>query len=225
MSVFFLRDPDAVFIHIPKTAGRSVRVGAWNGRYEGQVDGYIPEEWESYFKFAFVRDPLKRLVSAWRMFSDGRVDVPRKERRKLLSLFGIDRTTTTLESHRPLFPGLTIAEFMDITEDETIKLDDREQGPTRRRSVLRTHAVPQTHPHNLIDRADYIGRFERIDAEMVTIGERLGARLVLPHTNKTTQQADWRSQLTPALYDRIVEYYRADFERFGYPIKRFDELG
>jgi hypothetical protein len=223
MAVFLLKNPDAVFIHIPKTAGRSIRVGAWDGRYEGPARGYIPDDWEAHFKFAFVRDPLKRLVSAWRMFSDGRVDVPRKDRKGLLSLLRINRTVS--ESHRPLFPGLTIAEFMDMAEDETIGLDDRTPGKTKRRSVLRTHAVPQTHPHNLIDRADYIGRFERIDAEMVTIGERLGARLVLPHTNKTTQQADWRSQLTPALYDRIVEYYRADFERFGYPIKRFDELG
>ena len=64
MSVFLLNNPDAVFIHIPKTAGRSIRVGAWEGRYEGPVRGEVPAAWRGHFKFAFCRDPVNRLISA-----------------------------------------------------------------------------------------------------------------------------------------------------------------
>jgi hypothetical protein len=35
MSNFLLRNPDCVFIHIPKTGGSSIRNGLWLSRYEG----------------------------------------------------------------------------------------------------------------------------------------------------------------------------------------------
>ena len=69
MSNFLLRDPNCVLIHIPKTGGSTIREGLWGGRYVGPVFGAIPSEWAGYLKFAFVRNPLDRLVSAWADFS------------------------------------------------------------------------------------------------------------------------------------------------------------
>lgn len=69
MSRFLLRDPDCVLIHIPKAGGSTIRKGIWNSNYEGLLFGKVPEDWKPYFKFAFVRRPLERLVSAWADFT------------------------------------------------------------------------------------------------------------------------------------------------------------
>ena len=39
MSVFVLKEPDAVFIHIPKTGGMSIRKGIWGQKYDGPYVG------------------------------------------------------------------------------------------------------------------------------------------------------------------------------------------
>ncbi len=221
MSVFLLKSPDAVFIHVPKTAGRSIREGAWEGRYEGPARGYMPEAWLGYYKFAFCRHPIDRMLSAYRMFTETRHMVPQKVESRLLRLVGIRHATTRYRNHKPLFPGLTLAEFLKIAKDESIALNDRTPGRTKRLSVLREHAVPQSHPNNLIDHADFVGRFEKLDEEMANIGRILGADFSLPHSNKTRPPGDWRPLFTSELYDEVVEYYREDFARFQYPIERY----
>ncbi|MBX3495767.1 MAG: sulfotransferase family 2 domain-containing protein [Parvibaculum sp.] len=60
-----MKDPNAVFIHIPKNGGSSVKHGIWGSRYEGPVFGEVPLEWQEYFSFAFVRHPIERCMSAY----------------------------------------------------------------------------------------------------------------------------------------------------------------
>lgn len=72
MSNFLLKEPDCVLIHIPKTGGSSIRHGVWQGRYDGPAFGEVPAQWQRFFKFAFCRHPLDRLVSAWADFTQHR---------------------------------------------------------------------------------------------------------------------------------------------------------
>jgi hypothetical protein len=53
MSIFLLKDPDCVFIHIPKTGGTSIRKGVWEKNYEGAVFGSVPKEWRQVFGIHF----------------------------------------------------------------------------------------------------------------------------------------------------------------------------
>ncbi|MCA0921584.1 sulfotransferase family 2 domain-containing protein [Pseudooceanicola nanhaiensis] len=69
MSNFLLRDPDCILIHIPKTGGSSIRRGVWQSRYDGPAFGEIPADWPQVFRFAFVRHPLERFVSAYADFT------------------------------------------------------------------------------------------------------------------------------------------------------------
>lgn len=62
----------AIFVHVPKTAGTSIEQTLCEpGRKVGghttaaQFKNYFPAEFESYFKFAFVRHPLSRFLSAY----------------------------------------------------------------------------------------------------------------------------------------------------------------
>ncbi|MCC5997356.1 MAG: sulfotransferase family 2 domain-containing protein [Oceanicaulis sp.] len=112
MSNFLLRDPDCVLIHIPKTGGSSIRHGLWASRYEGPVFGEMPDDWRGYFKFAFVRHPLDRLVSAWADFSQMR------------------NFRNSIDS------------FLDIVVDETVIYDERRKTLAERirhHTIAQTH--------------------------------------------------------------------------------------
>jgi hypothetical protein len=112
MANFLLRDPDCVLIHIPKTGGSSIRNGVWGKRNEPARFGPLPEEWKTYFRFAFVRHPLDRLVSAWADFSQLRK-----------------------------YPG-SIGDFLDIVTDESVIYDERRSNTKERirhHAIPQTH--------------------------------------------------------------------------------------
>ena len=71
MSNFLIHNPGCIFIHIPKTAGTSIRMGFFKEEFEGPAFGEIPAHWPSYFSFAFVRNPYDRVIRAWKMFARG----------------------------------------------------------------------------------------------------------------------------------------------------------
>jgi len=63
---------------------------------------------------------------------------------------------------------------------------------------------------------DWIGRFERIDEDVQYLSDWLGLpKLVLSHRNRT-ERAPYRDYLTPSVKQRIVEAYSSDFAAFDY---------
>lgn len=72
---FIMPDQRAIFLHIPKTGGTSVRAYLKKHTSGKDIyrhrpprkcieDNYIPQAlFENYFKFAFVRNPWARAVS------------------------------------------------------------------------------------------------------------------------------------------------------------------
>lgn len=191
-----MRDPDCVLIHIPKTGGTSIRKGVWQKRCGKAVFGYIPDEWQHLFKFAFVRHPLDRMISAWKMFTEGARG---------------DQSWSLPADARPL----SIEEFVDIVEDETIIYDERRKTVEEK---IRHHTIPQTHPFNCLQFADFVGRFERIDEDFEIVARRVGMTEALPKMHYTSH-SHWQSYLSGPLLDRCIAYYAEDFEKLGYDIK------
>lgn len=193
MSNFLLRDPDCVLIHIPKTAGTSIRKGAWQGRYEGPVHGRIPAEWQPYPSFAFVRHPFDRFISAWKMFTQGTRNEP---------------SWSMPADARPL----TLAEFAEIVFDETILFDERRRSFEEK---IRHHTMPQTHPFYCLNKADFVGRFESLERDFALMANRVGLQASLPHLH-ATEHGGWEEQLWGALLDQCKEFYADDFRELGY---------
>jgi hypothetical protein len=75
MPLFHLNNPPCLFAHIPTTGGHSLRKVVFGGDHLGPWFGdELPPEWQALFRFGFVRNPFDRLVSAWKMFTQGTVD-------------------------------------------------------------------------------------------------------------------------------------------------------
>lgn len=203
MSNFLLKNPDCVLIHIPKTGGTSIRKGAWNRRVRGPRFGAIPEEWRGYFKFAFVREPLDRFLSAYRMFTEGTEGDP---------------DWALPPDARPL----TLDEFFDITRDESIVFDERRRSFDEK---IRHHTIPQTHPFNCLREADFIGRFEEMDEDFARIARHVGLTSALPRMHVTTAApVDARAVLGPRLADAVARYYAEDIAFIEHELPRYRGL-
>jgi len=193
MSNFLLRDPDCVLIHIPKTAGTSIRKGAWQGRYEGPVHGSIPADWKRFHSFAFVRHPLDRFISAWKMFTQGTRNEP---------------NWSLPNDARPL----TLEQFAEIAFDDSILFDERRSSFEEK---IRHHSMPQTHPFYCLAEADFVGRFECLKRDFALVANRVGLQAELPHMH-ATGNGGWEEYLWGPLLERCRAFYADDFRELGY---------
>ena len=202
MSAFLHRNPDCVLIHIPKSAGSSIRKGVWGGKYEGPYYGRLPKELRKHFCFAFVRNPFSRLISVWKMFS-----------------IGSAATEGYNYSWSPE-PNLSLNDVLDITSDDSILFDARRSSFEE---ILKHHSLPMTHPFNALDDADFIGRFESLHDDWAYICRQIKLTYKeLPQMNYSARKAmekfpsGYSKYFDRDLIDRVRKVYSEDFSRFGY---------
>lgn len=199
-----------IFIHVPKTAGKSVlalfglpELGRdYVDRLPHIEDPYdhVPAAsyvdapfFRKYFKFAVVRNPWDRLVSAFSYLDAG----------------GCNRFDAEYRAqHLARYQG----DFQAFVRDLP-------------RFVGHKHFVPQ---HEFLCDAggtilvDEVIRYEELGPSI----ERLRARLrldsgPLPHRNKS-QHKPYRQHYTADTWRRVAEVYARDIATFGYP-PGFDE--
>lgn len=201
MANIYLRHPDCIFINIPKTGGKSIQK-LWGDRY-AISKGHIPSNWPpSIFKFAFVRHPLDRLVSAFKMFN-----------------YGVQKFNTDGSLFNERVPILAHEHTIDHFVIRVLNDDDILTA----RYSIRTHTIPMTHPFNCIDQADFVGRYENLDEDFKAIAAHLhiDKDKQIPKVNISKNKEEWRKimdNLSPDLYEKILEYYADDFSTFKYHV-------
>ena len=196
MAVFLIKEPRCIFIHIPKTGGSSIRSGFFQDNVEGPKQGFIPPNWQQLFKFAFVRNPYDRVVSAWKMFAGG--------------------MEQTAWQHPQDAAGIDLQEFMKIVTDESIPFDGIRDSTPRK---IRHHCIAQMHPFNCLHDADFVGRFENLQADFKTVCQTVGIENSdLPHWNRTDRSADIKSHFDTASLQMVNEFYAEDFKQLNYPV-------
>lgn len=194
MPAFLIRQPLCVFIHNPKTGGNSIRNDFFKGDFDGPSFDGIPHAWMPHFKFAFVRNPFDRLISAWKMFSEG-------------------LQNTWWKYPRDGRQGITLSAFLEIVTDESIGYGPDETTFERR---IRNHTLPQTHPYYFLQLADFIGRFEQLQQDFDVVCRRLGindSKLNKTHTSDHTHYRDYFDDATRLV---AAEIYKSDLVEFGY---------
>jgi hypothetical protein len=143
-----------------------------------QLQPLLPrEQWERYFKFAFVRNPFDRFVS---------------------TCFFLRRNQPGMEQHATAFMKQAI---------RTPRF--RQRILVQPQSVLLTDASGDV-------ALDYVGRFEDLQQ---SCNEAFG-RIGLPEPDLKRRNAS-KHGASESYYDdelrrAVADYYRADFENFGY---------
>ena len=102
--------------------------------------------------------------------------------------------------------ALSVDRFLDVVEDESIS--PAIAGGKTWQGMIRHHAIPQTHPFNLLDHADEVGRFETFEADCLRL---LGRKP--PHLNASPKAP---VKLTTAERARVLSVYATDFIDLDY---------
>jgi hypothetical protein len=205
-----------IFVHIPKCAGMSVGRSLF-GDYGGSHLGiqtyqiiFSKADFDAYFKFAFVRNPWDRVLSAYRYMDAvyGRYvsalgTVPRPE----------EYTDASDDLRTKLSTKFEVHEYPDFEAFVTGWIN-----PQNLR--VHEHFRPQ---HRFVCspdgklQLDYVARFETIESDLAKIGERLGIEATLSHDNRTDGDAvDYRDHYTPQMRKIVERHYARDIELFDY---------
>jgi len=186
----------AIFFHIPKTGGISINTRLYDApiaAHLGIVAAlriFTADEFRQAFKFAFVRNPFDRLVSAF---------------------FHLKRSAATNYPPDTEF----FARYGDITKDGFSAFVDwvSQKDACYRHAIL----IPQHEFICLGDRimVDVLGRFETIAQDYSKIASRIGLNESLPRINETEHE-HYSKYYDDRLADSVLRIYKRDFEIFGY---------
>lgn len=191
---------DAIFIHVPKAAGTSIKTALYSGHGGGhrriaEYYGYDPARAAASFKFGFVRNPWSRLFSAYNFLMAG----TRKS--------GRDRKFAA----QYLAPMGSFDAFVSSLE-----------SPRYRRAVFcYDHFQPQRYWICLPGRAehalDMLGRYETYAEDLARISEQIGMRLDPGiRARAAGQQMDYREAYTHKTREIVADVYAGDIATLGY---------
>jgi len=193
-----------LFVHVPKTGGLSIETGLFgiaginDHRPLWQYElTYNQNEFESYFKFGFVRNPWDRLVSAFYYLQNGS---------HYISQHDIKWSKNTLGAYK------TFKSFVKgwLSEQNIMKSLQEQVW----------HFAPQY--SYLCDplghlKLDFIGRYENLQADYEQIRQQLGIGTALPHENQSRKTAlPYQEEYDEEMRQIVAKVYQTDIELFGY---------
>ena len=199
------REKKVLFIHIQKTGGSSITEILRSSmpdlkRYMGTHDhaswarNALGNEYDLYYKFAFVRNPWDRLVSWYTMIRQ-RAEVTNPN--KLNRLF-----TYVLNSS---------SSFEDFVLNCTHTIDDVDG---RKSFLYNQYDYVSDESGALI--VDFVGRYENYESDLRTALERMGVfNIDIPHINKS-DHLHYSAYYTQRTKDIVSERYERDLKEFGY---------
>jgi chondroitin 4-sulfotransferase 11 len=186
------------FIHIPKSAGTSMRNVLKTNDQKFKVMAGHPTFSEiqskhnlsNYFKFAFTRNPWDRLVSTFFYL---------KENNKNEKLLNEAREKISDYSFTSFVKGLHL-----------------EENQFDQKHFL--HFRPQIHFLESLDNVDFVGRFENFQQDFNTVCDKIGMpQQQLPHYNKTNHKHyteyydDETRQIVAEIFAKDIEYFHYEF--------------
>ncbi len=185
---------NALFIHIPKSAGRSIV----RGLFDVKSVEHAPAEWyqrldpdrfDRYFKFSFVRNPWDRAVSAYTYLQAGGSAASREDTQW--------------------------CEFIKRFDS----FDDFVKQWMSAENIMRNALfTPQClFLNNIFGQVemDFIGRFESLSQDFNHVATTLQLDCQLPHLNKS-RELHYADFYTPESRDIIASLYQTDIELFDY---------
>jgi hypothetical protein len=187
-----------VFIHVPKAAGTSINQALY-GRFMGHARAVDIERWGSARlralpRFAVVRNPWDRLLSAYRFARRGS---------------GIGEQVAGM--HKPA--QYHVPEFGTFERFVEEWLAPRDPG--------RLDGVFQPQSNYVHGQAgqllvDHLGKFEDLEPTFDYISGRIGTVGRIARTNRSGDEVDYRQFYTSRTAKLVEQIYRMDVDAFGY---------
>ena len=182
-----------IFVHIPKCAGSSLAEGLLGQRNIGHIPLYWhqladPERFDDYFKFAFVRNPWDRLVSAYLYLQRG--GAPRR-----------DRGWSRLVQRFPDFDAF-VQHWLS--------------PENARRSLLFLPQHEFVCDRFGLPGVDFIGRFENLAEDFASVAACLAMPARLPEVNRSPERQPYQEYYTQASRELVAQVYARDLQWFGY---------
>lgn len=182
-----------IFIHIPKTAGTSLQETLFNYSHTGHFkwDEYRAADrvkFKDYYKFAFVRNPYDRLVSAYfYLKAGGRNKYDLEWSESVLSKF-------------PTFKSFV----MEWVSESNIK--DWNHFSLQSEYIFDDKGVCMV---------DFIGHFETLSRDFTIIASKLGVQNELSNINKSNRK-QYHEYYDNDMIAVVKEVYKKDLELLGY---------
>lgn len=188
-----------VFIHVPKAAGTSLSIALF-GRYLGHVRASDVERWASrpvasLPRFAVVRNPWDRIVSAYRFLKRGG---------------GVGGDYQGAVRHPHLYRIPQFDTFERFVEEW---LPGRE--PSRLDRALQPQCLYVCDADGKII-LDHLGRFENLEPTIAFLRKTVGDFGPIGRSNRSGASTDYRSLYTPRLVDAVASIYSDDVRYLGY---------
>ena len=188
-------DEDFIFVHIPKTAGQSIKkmlFGRTGGPHRSIFE--INNDQEKPFSFAFVRNPWDRLYSSFCYLSNG----------------GSGNNTDRLlneqffQNYKEDFRSFVIEGLDSNTKESVIHLKDQSSFICNESGEIMV---------------DFVGRFENLNEDVRKLKEHLGItnqERQLQKLNPSKRNRDYRSVYDKEMMEKVFSLYRKDIDIFDY---------
>lgn len=186
---------DVLFIHIPKTAGTSireaigcnsllVRAGMKKHYSAAEIISLIGREaWEATWKTAFVRNPWDRLYAHYRF---------RLRRGKISNIH-----------HQKSFKAWMQYELLEHGDKQ------------KNRPNLRPQSAWLEDERGEVS-IDFIGRFEALERDFQVVAKKMSLELNLSHLESGSFLGTYQHQYDDEMRAWAATYYKADIEAWGY---------
>jgi len=174
-------------------------------RLSQYTDKQRSERIQTYFKFLFVREPLHRLLSAYKDKIIGRDRRYGKRTRKQIVKAYRPHDYKPNGDHNNI--NITFAEFIQYFSNDV----PRDQHWRQYEQLC----------HPCVINYDFIGHLETLkdDAPLLLKMAGIDDRVTFPPIHKSTgsdEVLEYYSQVPPRYIKQLGEQYRNDFEMFGY---------
>ena len=177
----------------------------------------------NYFKFAFFREPLNRLASAYQDKLDNRNNAFFEDKYGvyIIKTYRQNATSEALASGR----GVTFEEFIQYLVDEVKKKPEELDFHWRPQ-----HLVAQ--PCSV--RYDYIGKFENLDEEAREVIQIIGGSGLVEYPSRSdggynnpiyrNKTLKMFARIPKVSIETLLQLYEIDYKLFNYQVPKFDSL-
>jgi hypothetical protein len=186
-----------VFVHIPKCAGTSICGSLFGNIVSNHLSiaeygvVFSREEFDSYFKFAFVRNPWDRLVDAYYFLKEGGWN---------------ERDKKWYQENLSAYNNFGSFVKMWVNPDNIKKCPHFR--PQRDFICIEGDNTPIV---------DFIGYFENLYQDFTYVSNRIGISAELMHLNRTpSREKDYKAYYDNEMIEIVSDAYRDDIRILGY---------